>query len=832
MFHLKSCFILSIVFLAFSLSFGQEVDATGDGGVITSIPNLGSVNERIEKLIDDDPNASFITEGATDGVEVQYHATKIYVITKYAITAWDNYFAKSYPEDWTIFGSSDGGYTWIILDEKTGQEFTAKQRREFTITNTNKFRDFKISFGKPKEGVKLQLAELEIIGQVSGGIIPHSEFTVNDSVIFLGESVTFTNNSTNANEYLWTFEGGTPATSTDENPTVVYNTVGVHEAKLQSSSSDAIDIKFIQIDVRDPNVIYPENITADGGRINGIAGDIEENNVIGRLIDKELYASFISITNSMPVIFQYEATKNYILTSYKLTSPAIVENDPVNWTIYGSSDGIVWNSLDSRENETFSGRIQTKEYTVTNTSEYRFYKIEMSNSNSLLALNEIELWGENKGGDFPVAHFTSKTTRIKPGESVTFINKSNNATSYSWTFEGGTPATSTDENPTITFNDTGYFNVTLKAIKDGLIDSKIKQKNIGVYTPGDWADFEFPLIILLDEDNDHPGSILFHKLAREKGYASIEDYIQQTCLLIAKKIYYSAEDANAHNLDTITYKITDGNGVSGMNGLPPSVFIFFNLNYLVSYAERFDEDIAFTELTGILCHELTHCYQRRPHNSGDYFSSKENSSLAEGIADLVRLLLDSYYPARTPTATDPITEERPAPWLAGYTVTGFFYMWLSCTQVETSEETFLIDLNMASQNLPVWNHDNFCQYFFNRSIEDMWTQYQKEIPNFPWDPSAIISEDFNSPKNALSKQCQILPNLINSLINYSIPAEGIVKLEMIDLKGRLIATLIDSHKKQGNYSVNFNNNKYSSGIYYFRLSVGKSTVYKKAVLIK
>ncbi len=45
MFRLKSCFILSIVFLAFSLSFGQEVDATGDGGVITAIPNNGSLNE-------------------------------------------------------------------------------------------------------------------------------------------------------------------------------------------------------------------------------------------------------------------------------------------------------------------------------------------------------------------------------------------------------------------------------------------------------------------------------------------------------------------------------------------------------------------------------------------------------------------------------------------------------------------------------------------------------------------------------------------------------------------------------------------------------------------
>jgi PKD repeat protein len=56
---------------------------------------------------------------------------------------------------------------------------------------------------------------------------------------------------------------------------------------------------------------------------------------------------------------------------------------------------------------------------------------------------------------FPVlvADFTASATRIKVGETVTFTDNSiGSPTSWSWEFEGGTPATSTEQNPTVTFN--------------------------------------------------------------------------------------------------------------------------------------------------------------------------------------------------------------------------------------------------------------------------------------------------------------------------------------------------------------------------------------------
>ncbi len=56
---------------------------------------------------------------------------------------------------------------------------------------------------------------------------------------------------------------------------------------------------------------------------------------------------------------------------------------------------------------------------------------------------------------FPVliADFTASATKIKVGETVKFTDTSvGGATAWNWEFEGGTPATSTAQNPTVQFN--------------------------------------------------------------------------------------------------------------------------------------------------------------------------------------------------------------------------------------------------------------------------------------------------------------------------------------------------------------------------------------------
>jgi len=62
----------------------------------------------------------------------------------------------------------------------------------------------------------------------------------------------------------------------------------------------------------------------------------------------------------------------------------------------------------------------------------------------------------------PVASFISDKTSICQGESVQFTSTSTGTpSSYSWSFPGGIPATSSAQNPIISYNNAGTYNVTL-----------------------------------------------------------------------------------------------------------------------------------------------------------------------------------------------------------------------------------------------------------------------------------------------------------------------------------------------------------------------------------
>jgi uncharacterized repeat protein (TIGR02543 family) len=81
----------------------------------------------------------------------------------------------------------------------------------------------------------------------------------------------------------------------------------------------------------------------------------------------------------------------------------------------------------------------------------------------------------------PDADFTASPTTVMQGETVTFTDTSAyNPTSWSWTFEGGTPAASTAQNPTVTYNDLGTYEVSLTASNAYGSDTETKTDYIDV----------------------------------------------------------------------------------------------------------------------------------------------------------------------------------------------------------------------------------------------------------------------------------------------------------------------------------------------------------------
>jgi PKD repeat protein len=82
----------------------------------------------------------------------------------------------------------------------------------------------------------------------------------------------------------------------------------------------------------------------------------------------------------------------------------------------------------------------------------------------------------------PVASFTASVTEICVGQTVTFTDTSTNIPSaWTWTFEGGTPATSTDQNPVITYNTPGVYDVTLMAANYNGTNTVVATDQIIVY---------------------------------------------------------------------------------------------------------------------------------------------------------------------------------------------------------------------------------------------------------------------------------------------------------------------------------------------------------------
>jgi hypothetical protein len=81
---------------------------------------------------------------------------------------------------------------------------------------------------------------------------------------------------------------------------------------------------------------------------------------------------------------------------------------------------------------------------------------------------------------------------------------------------------------------------------------------------------------------------------------------------------------------------------------------------------------------------------------------------------------------------------------------------------------------------------------------------------------------------------QNYPNPFNptTSINYSIPKASSVSLKVYDIIGNEVATLVNEFKNPGNYLVQFDASKLSSGVYFYRIQADYFTSTKKLLLLK
>lgn len=152
-------------------------------------------------------------------------------------------------------------------------------------------------------------------------------------------------------------------------------------------------------------------------------------------------------TNNPPVA-------NFIGSPVSGTVPLTVNftdlssNTPTSWS-WNFGDGGTSTLQNPSHQYTATGT-----YTVTLTAT-NAYGSDGETKTSYITVNTLQA---------PVAAFTASATTIVKNSSVTFTDQSTNSpTSWSWTFNGGTPSTSTAQNPTVTYSTAGTYSVTLTA---------------------------------------------------------------------------------------------------------------------------------------------------------------------------------------------------------------------------------------------------------------------------------------------------------------------------------------------------------------------------------
>ncbi len=94
-----------------------------------------------------------------------------------------------------------------------------------------------------------------------------------------------------------------------------------------------------------------------------------------------------------------------------------------------------------------------------------------------------------------------------------------------------------------------------------------------------------------------------------------------------------------------------------------------------------------------------------------------------------------------------------------------------------------------------------------------------------------VDEIYSPASYSLS---QNYPNPFNpsTVINFSIPQNEFVKINIYNALGETVLSLINREFEAGTHSVNFVNERLSSGIYFYKMIAGSFSNTKKLILLK
>ncbi len=227
--------------------------------------------------------------------------------------------------------------------------------------------------------------------------------------------------SSNATYFNWSFPGGTPITSSLENPSVIYSNAGSY------------------------------NVTLIAGNVAGA--------------DTLTFTNYINVQSKPVTSFNY--SNNNQITSFN------------NTTIGGST--YLWNFGDNS-----TSTIKNPTHIYTNEGSYIVQLTATNACGSTVITQTIQVVFP------PAANFSSNSNAGCNNLTIVFQDlSSSGTTAWHWTFPGGNPGTSILQNPVVTYNSIGSYDVTLIATNSGGSDTIVKTGYVLISSAPPVANFSY-----------------------------------------------------------------------------------------------------------------------------------------------------------------------------------------------------------------------------------------------------------------------------------------------------------------------------------------------------
>jgi subtilisin family serine protease len=291
------------------------------------------------------------------------------------------------------------------------------------------------SFNAGNVGNNLYIDNINITG-VPTLDPPVASFTTDNNSICEGEAVQFTDQSTaQVTAWNWTFPGGTPNTSTDQNPSVVYNTAGTYDVILEVTNANGTTTQTFtnQITVNsDPNVaVSASSMQLCSGQSTTLtatgANNYTWDNGLGaggtQTVSPTATTTYTVTGSNGATCQQQESITIEVLPAPTVgvvaSQTVICQGEQTTITASGG-DFYSWNNGLTSANEHTVSPTQSTVYTVTG-----FNSANCSNQASILI--EVQ--------DVPDVQVSASSTTICEGESAAL--SASGATSYNWTPSAG-----------------------------------------------------------------------------------------------------------------------------------------------------------------------------------------------------------------------------------------------------------------------------------------------------------------------------------------------------------------------------------------------------------